>query len=271
MALSVASSRPSPLAGTELVRNWEPPGPARAVFVLLHGIAEHSGRYEHVGSLLSEAGFRVRAFDLLGHGMTGGRRCDVESWERFYDQVESHVVECREETGLPVVLLGHSLGGTLALGYAASPRPSPDLMVVSAPALTGGAQWQRFLARTFGSVLPTLRAPQKVSGAHLSRDPSVGERYFADPLVVTSGTFRMGKEFFDAMDRVSDQVHALRQPVLVLHGGDDRLVPTASSEPLAQLQGFERRVYPGLRHEIFNEPEGPEIVAEVGDWVGDRI
>jgi acylglycerol lipase len=270
MALSVASSRPQSQVGTELVRAWEPAGTPKAVFILVHGIAEHSGRYERVGDLLSESGYSVRGFDLLGHGMTGGSRCDVESWERFHEQIESHVTECRE-TGLPIVLLGHSMGGNLALGYAASSRPSPDLLVVSAPALTGGAPWQRFLASTFGSLLPTLRAPQKVAGEHLSRDPSVGERYFADPLVVTSGTFRMGKEFFAAMDRVSDQVRTLDLPVLVLHGGDDRLVPTDSSKPLADLAGFERRVYPGLRHEIFNEPEGPEIVAEVAEWVASRI
>lgn len=268
--MSTVTSRAHPEVGVELIREWEPGTDARAAVLVVHGIAEHSGRYTHVGGALAEAGFRVRALDLIGHGATGGPRCDIDDWSRYHDQIQNHVEELRS-TGTPVVLLGHSMGGNLALGYAASSRPSADLLVVSAPALGGGARWQRVLASLLTPILPTVRFPQRVTGAHLSRDPEVGERYFADPLVVTSATPRLGSQFFTAMDGALTEAGSIRVPVLVLHGGDDRLVPTVLSEPLADLPGFERRVYPGLRHEIFNEPEGSTILAEVAAWIDSRL
>lgn len=260
-------ARPHHRYGTELVRTWVPASDPKADIVLVHGIAEHSGRYERVGSILSGAGFRVTAFDLVGHGMTGGRRGHVDRWDQYLDQIESHVAE----VGRPRVLLGHSMGGNLVLGYAASHRPPVDLVVASAPALAGGAAWQRAIAPVMGRLLPTLAVPQKLKASQLSRDPLVGERYFADPLVVTKATTRLGAELFAAMDRVSDAAADITVPVLVLHGEEDTIVPVSSTEPLGGLDGFERRTYPHLRHEIFNEPEGPEIVTEVAEWIAARV
>lgn len=264
---SEAIPRPHQQYGTELVRTWEPDVEPEAEIILVHGIAEHSGRYERVGSILASAGFLVTGFDLAGHGMTGGRRGHVNRWSEYLDQIESHVVEA----GHPRVLLGHSMGGTLVLGYAASHRAPVDLVVASAPALGGGAAWQKAIARVLGPLLPTLAVPQRLKGPQLSRDPLVGEKYFADPLVVTKATIRLGAELFAAMDRVADSCADIAVPVLVLHGGADTLVPTPCTESLAALEGFERRTYPHLRHEIFNEPEGPEIVAEVADWISARV
>ncbi|HEX6946066.1 MAG TPA: alpha/beta hydrolase [Acidimicrobiia bacterium] len=270
MALSVAIPRPHPRYGTELVRDWEAEGDPLADVVLVHGIAEHSGRYEAVGSQLSGAGFQVRAFDLPGHGVTGGRRGHIDDWSEYHDQIEAHVREMRE-SGRSLVLLGHSMGGNLVLGYAASDRPSPDLVVASAPALGGGAGWQRTLAPVLARILPKLAVPNQLRGDQLSRDPMVGERYFADPLVVTKSTTSLGAALFAAMEQVAREAGRIEVPVLVLHGEDDTIVPARSTEPLGSLDGFERRTYPGLRHEIFNEPEGPEIVAEVIAWVSERL
>ncbi len=265
--MSVATARAHPRYGTELVRTWTPSGDPAADIILVHGIAEHSGRYERVGEILAGLGFRVTGFDLAGHGMTGGRRAHIDDWDEYLDQIESHVIEASH----PRVLLGHSMGGNLVLGYAASHRAPVDLVVASAPALTGGAAWQRAIAPFVARILPKLPAPQKIKGSQLSRDPLVGEKYFADPLVVTSATTRLGAELFSAMDRVADSASDITVPVLVLHGEDDTIVPAQSTEPLGSLAGFERRTYPGLRHEIFNEPEGPDIVAEVADWIRARL
>ncbi len=264
---SEATPRPHQRYGTELVRTWEPDLEPKAEIILVHGIAEHSGRYERTGSILAAAGFRVMGFDLAGHGMTGGRRGHIDRWDEYLDQIESHVMEA----GHPRVLLGHSMGGNLVLGYAASHRPRVDLVVASAPALAGGAAWQRAIASVLSRLLPTLAVPQKLKGSQLSRDPLVGERYFADPLVVTTATTRLAAELFAAMDRVSDAASEITVPVLVLHGEADTIVPTSSTEPLGALDGFERRTYPRLRHEILNEPEGPEIVAEAADWISARV
>jgi acylglycerol lipase len=268
--MSIASSRPHPDIGVELVREWTPRDEPRANFVLIHGIAEHSGRYERTGSILAAAGFHVRSFDLIGHGGSGGPRCDIDDWGRFLRQIERHVVELRQ-TGRPLVLIGHSMGATLAMGYLIHGLTSPDLMVASVPTLTGGARWQRVVVPVLSRLAPTLPIAQNLKGDRLSRDPKVGEDYFADPLVYTKGTPRFGLALFKAMDEAAEKAATITIPVLALHGGSDTIVPPQSSAFLADLPGFERRLYPGLRHEILNEPEGPEVIADIIDWVNARI
>lgn len=265
------TANPHPEIGTELVRDWEPAGDPRAHIVLVHGIGEHSGRYERTGWLLAEAGFFVRGFDLIGAGGSGGRRWDIDNWSRYHDQVRAHLEGARDEGGGPVVLMGHSLGGAIAIGYALSGRTKPDLLVLSAPALAGGAPWQRALAPLLARVAPTLALPNPVDGAQLSRDSAVADAYFADPLVVTKSTVRFGSLVFEEIDRLNRQLGKLDVTTLVIHGGDDRLVPTATSEPLGRLANVDRKVYPGLRHETLNEPEGPEIVADVITWLNDHL
>lgn len=259
-----------PDIGTELVRDWEPEGEPRAYIVLVHGLAEHSGRYERTGSLLADAGFWVRSFDLIGAGASGGRRWDIDDWGRFHDQVGSHVDWARGH-GRPVVLMGHSLGGNIALGYVLSQRTKPDLLVLSAPALAGGAGWQRFLAPILARIAPRLAIPNPVNGEHLSRDPAVAEAYFADPLVVTRSTLRLGAHIFAQIDDLNTRFDELTLPTLVIHGADDKLVPTWCTEDLCDVACVERKVYDGLRHETMNEPEGPEVIADIIAWIGARV
>lgn len=242
----------------------------QAEIVLVHGLGEHCGRYERTGSQLAEAGLGVTAVDLIGFGATGGSRGYVEDWSQFLDQVGELVSEARD-TGRPVVLLGHSLGGLVALDYALSERKAPDLLVLSAPSIEGGAGWQKLLAPVAGAIAPRLRLPTAVKGEHLSRDPAVGEAYFADPLVQTSASTRLGAEAFEAQERVQESLSNLSIPTLVIHGGADTLVPPQSSVSLGQLENVERRLYPTLRHESFNEPEGPEVVAEMIGWIRDHL
>ena len=152
---SKATAYPNPEIGTELVRDWAPEGKPAAHIVLVHGLGEHSGRYERTGDLLAQAGFWVRGFDLIGAGGSGGRRWDIDDWTRYHAQVQRHVEWARRQDG-PVVLMGHSLGGLIALGYLLSERPQPDLAVLSAPALSGGAEWQKKAAKLLGGVAPTV-------------------------------------------------------------------------------------------------------------------
>ncbi len=256
----------------ELVRTWTPADDPWARCLLIHGIAEHSGRYEEVGAAMAAAGISVRGFDLVGFGASGGRRGHIDSWTHYLDQVEDNL-SAFAGTG-PLVLFGHSMGGLLALEYVLSDRPGVAALVLRAPALAGGAAWQRLAAPIFARLTPHLPMPQALKGSELSRDPAVGEAYFADPLVYTKGTPRLGLEIFDAMDRVTDHVARLSVSTLVLHGGADTIVPPASTAVLGTLPTVERRLLVGLRHEPHMEPEGPEIIADVISWieseVGDR-
>jgi alpha-beta hydrolase superfamily lysophospholipase len=265
-------SRPEPRSGfgIELVREWVPNAAPRAVVVLVHGIAEHSGRYERTGSLFADAGLLVRSFDLIGFGASGGPRGDITDWALYFDQIEHHMAWAREQ-GVQVVLMGHSMGGNLAAGYVLSGRPAPDLLVLSAPALGGGAGWQRALAGVFSKIAPSIPIANSLKGEQLSRDPAVGEAYFSDPLVYPKTTPRLGAALFAAMTDVTQNAHRLDIPTLVLQGGADSIVPPQSTAILGEVPGVERHLYPGLQHEILNEPEGPEIVAEIVAWISERL
>jgi alpha-beta hydrolase superfamily lysophospholipase len=174
--------------------------------------------------------------------------------------------------GRPVILLGHSLGGLECLDYATSGRPLPDLLILSSPAVGSTVPgWKRAFARTFDSVAPTARVSNALSGDQLSRDPAVAEAYFADPLVEVSATLRLGAEGFRAQDRVLETAARLSIPTLVTHGSADTIVPPASTEYLAAIPGVTRTVYPGLRHETLNEPDGPAIVADMLAWLRTQI
>lgn len=267
---STSSAVDHPTAGSQLVRSWQSTGDEIARLVLVHGLAEHSGRYEHVGSSFAEAGIGVVAPDLVGFGATGGHRGHIDDWAIYLDQVGSHVETARTGNA-PVVLLGHSLGGLIALEYVLSERAAPDLLVLSAPSLAGGAAWQKMLAPALAAVLPKLSVPNAIKGEQLSRDPAVGEAYFADPLVLKGSTAKLGSEIFAAMARVNATLDRLDVPTFVIHGGADSVVPATSTVELGGASTVERRLYPSLRHESFNEPEGPEVLADVVDWIKGRL
>lgn len=269
MITSTARPTVTPDGTHELTRRWEASEP-RANVLIVHGLGEHSGRYEHVGGWLSERGFTVEAFDLIGCGATGGARADIADWTTFLDQIESHLAPMIDDP-LPSVLYGHSMGGLLAAEYLASQRPRPDLAVLSAPGLAGGAAWQRSVAKILSTVIGRASIPSKINGEDLSRDPAVAEAYFADPLVHTKATVRFGDALFRAMDRTRASVGLIEVPTLVIHGTADNIVPIHASEVFESVESAERRTYPDLRHELHNEPEGQEIFGEVIDWIEDHL
>jgi alpha-beta hydrolase superfamily lysophospholipase len=118
---------------------------------------------------------------------------------------------------------------------------------------------------------PTVAIPNTLKAEQLSRDPAVGEAYFSDPLVYRKTTPRLGAALFGAMEELTEGASDLVVPTLVLHGTADTIVPPQSTAILGTVPGVERRLLPGLRHEILNEPEGPELVQDIIDWINARI
>ncbi len=275
MSASTTSTMSARDGTSILVRRWRADGDPWAHVLLVHGIHEHSGRYEHVGEWLAAAGVDVTSYDQRGYGGSGGRRAWVDRWTDNHDDLEEMLAAVRAHAaGLPVVLFGHSLGGLLALGYvvAETSRPLPDAMVLSAPALASTIPaWKQLLAGVLDRVAPTYVLRDAFDGSVLSRDPDVGERYRTDPLAFHVTTAHFGAEAFREQRRVRAAAPRLAIPTLVYHGEDDRLVPPSASEPLALISGVERRTWPGLRHESHNEPEGPEVIAAVVGWLRQRF
>lgn len=248
-------------------RRWHAGDRARAAVLLLHGIAEHSGRYEHVGRRLAAAGFDTIAIDHRGYGRSGGRRGHVDSWAQFTHDVEDQMAQVRT-LGLPVVLLGHSMGGLIATRYVVDERIQPDLLVLSGPALGAVIPGHlRAMAPILSRFLPTLEIREEGDPSQLSTDPTVGETFYADPLRVPYPTARLGAELIRAMSEACAAIEKVTMPTYVVHGGDDELVPAAATEIFETLPNAERVVHEGLRHEVFNEPTGLEIVDDVIAWI----
>lgn len=269
--------------GTDLlVRHWPTDeaeagggsaGSPWASVLLVHGLGEHSGRYEHVGDQMAGAGLDVHAYDHRGNGGSGGRRGHVDRWEQYHDDLAQQLGAVRAAAATrPVALYGHSMGGLVALGYLLTDRPKPDLVVLSSPGLDSTlASWKKTLAPTLSRIVPTLAVPNGIDGSTLSRDPAVAAKVSADPLAAKASTTRFGAEALAEQARVRRDYGGLTLPTLVLHGLDDGLVPAQASEILGALPNVERRTYPGLRHELHNEPEGPAIIGEIIGWIRARV
>ena len=253
---------------------WPAVGAERAHVLLVHGIAEHAGRYTHVGSRLARAGIATHSFDLRGFGGSGGQRAYVDRWSQYHDDVELRLAAVRSEAdGLPVVLYGHSMGGLIALGYvlADPPRAMPDLLVLSAPAIDAVVPaWKRRLADILAETAPRFTVANTFPKGALSSDPAVESAYLADPLAVHRTTARLGVALFREQDRVKS-VLARGGPLpittYVLHGADDPIVPEWASRTLEGRANVTRRVYQGLHHETHNEPSGGAVIDDTIAWI----
>lgn len=240
-------------SGTEQFRRTFVAENPKARVLLLHGISEHSGRYEHIGVTLRDAGFSVLAYDHYGHGRSGGVRGHVPSFETFLDDVEDNLGELRD-SGDPVVLFAHSMGGLIATAYCVSGRPLPDLLLLSGPALGAAIpQWKETGAPLIAKLAPKVFVKNKFDGGLLSSNPAVGTAYEQDPLRLPGATAGLGSELLAAMETTNARLSRLSIPTLVIHGEDDPIVPAHFSEPIGDQPMATRQVLPGLRHEILNE------------------
>jgi alpha-beta hydrolase superfamily lysophospholipase len=256
-----------------LLRRWpSDAGRSWATVILVHGLAEHSGRWDRVGRHLATAGLDVEALDLRGFGASSGRRAWVDRWSLFHDDLEERIAAARAAGDSPVALYGHSLGGLIALGYVLDGRAKPDALILSAPAIDATIPaWKRALARFLGRVAPTMVIANGLDGNDLSHDPEVGAAYRSDPLMVHRSTVGFGQRAFAEQRRVRAATGRLSLPTLVIHGGEDRIVPTDVSAPFEGRPGVTRIVFPGIRHELHNEPDAPAILDAVVAWLRDHL
>ena len=257
---------------------WTPETAPRGVVVLSHGLGEYARRYDHVAERFGEAGLVTYALDHRGHGRSGGKRMLVRDISEYTADFDSLVrIATREHPGLKCVVLGHSMGGGIVFAYGVERPDNYDLMVLSGPAVAAQDQVPlllTFAARVLGSVAPGLPV-QELDVNAISRDPAVVAAYNDDPLVyhgkVPAGVARSLLQVGETMPQ---RAPALTAPLLVVHGSDDRLIPVAGSHRLVECVGstdVELKVYPGLYHEVFNEPERDQVLGDVVGWILKRI
>jgi alpha-beta hydrolase superfamily lysophospholipase len=259
-----------------VARRWAATGEPWAHVLVVHGLGEHSGRYEHVGDAMAEVGLEVHAYDQRGFGASGGPKAYVDEWRDVHDDLEGQLARVRAGAGdTPVVLYGHSLGGLIVLGFVLQGRSMPDLLVLSTPALDDYLpRWRHRLAPALDRYLGRIRFPNRIRPAALARTPRQGFDYGErDPLVQRSTTVHFGALAFEAQ---AAAVEALKQldhlpvPTLVVQGSDDPLVPLSATARLERFPEVTRIVYPGYRHEIHNESDSP-VVADTVAWLRSQL
>ena len=258
-----------------LRRAWLPERPTR-VLLLVHGYAEHSGRYEETAAWFAARGAAVHGYDHRGHGRSEGPRCHVGRFDEFLDDLGAVLAAVRaQHPDLPVTIVGHSMGALIALTFLTERQPAIAGAVSSGAALSLGAvsPVRVALARGLRRVLPRLALGSGLDPEGLSRDPEVVRRYLEDPLVHRSMTASLGAELLATAPRTADRAGRVRVPLLMLHGAEDPLCGAEGSRSFhagVTTSGSALRIYPELRHEIFNEPEREAVWQDVWDWLEER-
>ncbi|MDQ6784306.1 MAG: lysophospholipase [Actinomycetota bacterium] len=247
--------------GRIVVSRWSPHAGATFVVLLAHGYGEHAARYGHVADRLVRAGAVVYAPDHAGHGRSEGERALVKSFELPVDDFRLLAERAAaEHPGLPVVVLGHSMGGIIATRYAQRYGNELAALVLSGPVVGGNPLLADLLA-----LEPIPEVP--IDPEMLSRDPSVGEAYMADPLVYHGGFQRQTLEaFVGAVPTIAEAGSLGGLPTLWIHGEEDPLAPydvTAAAMGTIGGSKLEHKKYPGARHEIFNETNSDEVLDDV--------
>jgi alpha-beta hydrolase superfamily lysophospholipase len=254
--------------GTLLVRRWDTPHPKRIV-VLVHGIGEHSGRYEHVATRLAADGAVVYAPDHHGHGRSDGERGLVDDIGGIVDDLARVVEKARSEhPGLPVAMLGHSLGGIIATRFVQRGEHGLSGLVLTGPVVGGNPGFEGLLAMD-----PMPDVP--LDPAALSRDEAVGEAYANDPLVYHGPLARQSLvSIFAAVDAIRSGPGFGSLPTLWIHGEEDTLAPLAPTrEAIERLRGdqFEEQIFPGARHEVLNETNREEVLDEIARFLDGTV
>ena len=258
-------------------RRWQPAGEPRAEVLLVHGFAEHSGRHAPVAETLARHGYAVTAADLRGHGKSEGPRCMVRRFHEYVDDLDAQFDRAvRQSPSKPLFVLGHSLGGLLAVSWCIRRQPDLRGLVLSGPALQVRQDlfpWLRRLAGLGSLLFPRLRL-LRMGGRNISRDPAIIAQFRDDPLVF-HGRFpvRSGAEILRAGNWTQARFEQVRTPLLILHGGADRVAAVEASRDLfqrAEAADKTLHVYPELYHEVLNEPEKEQVRGDLIRWLDER-
>ena len=258
-------------------QSWLPDGPPRAVVVIAHGAGEHSGRYAHVARRLVADGYAVYALDHRGHGRSEGPRAVIDRMDNAVEDLDRLIVlAASEQPGVPLFLLGHSMGATIAVRYAVAhqDRLTGLMLSGSLAALEAASPVTRIVARVLSALAPHLPL-FAVDPTLVSRDPEVVAAYETDPLVHHARLpARTIAELARAVDSFPNNVGTITVPTLIMYGSGDHLVPPAGSMMLNDRIGAADttlRTYDGLYHEIFNEPEQDAVMDDMCSWLRARV
>lgn len=252
-----------------------PTGSAKALVLLVHGLGEHMGRYQHVAFALQQAGYMVIGYDHVGHGLSSGKRGDTDTPDQLTEHLQHMVKEVKSlHPRLPLVLLGHSMGGLVVQRAAASDRSLADAVVMSSPALATFANAvQKLLLATLPKWLPHLRVDNGLKLEGLARDAQVVRDYKHDRLVHPLISASLGAWIVQEGIKAVQQAEQWQVPSLLLYAGQDKLVnPQGSADfsKRASSEVLQSHCFNVMYHEIFNDPEKQVVLQKLIHWLDAR-
>jgi acylglycerol lipase len=254
-------------------QGWQPDGETKGVICLVHGLGEHSGRYAHWASMLSSAGYTLMTYDLRGHGKSGGKRGHASSFDDYIKDTDILLKEATDKfPGKPCFLYGHSLGGLIVNYYVLNQKPKLAGVIVTALSNNTSLQKQKtkiMLSKILGSIAPTLTIQSGLVPSTICRDPEVVERYITDPLVHHQVTVGWGKSALHAISWSDQHASEWTLPVLYMHGEKDELGYSEGSREFSNKikSDCTLKIWPGLYHEVHNEPEKEQVFVYLRDWL----
>lgn len=250
------------------------------IVVLAHGVGEHGGRYLNLINRLQGEGISFYAIDHRGHGRSQGKLGHIVSFMEYIADLKLLVdIAHNQNPEIPLIMLGHSMGGAIAARYALEHPADIDALVLSAAGLIpkiSVPRWQDKLARFLSRVVPAATFPNGLSVEDLSHDPQVIKAYVDDPLVHNKITARWYTEMLSNSQQVLGRATEFAMPLLVVHGGADPIVDVFGSEQIfkaARSEDKQYKIFPGLYHETMNEMQSDreEVLAFIGGWILDHL
>lgn len=248
---------------------WDPIGPAAATVVLVHGLGEHAGRYGPVAEYLTRQGMAVKACDHRGHGGTGGT---LPSFDTLLADLTYQAGYWADRESQPLFLMGQSLGGSLVLHLALRGASRLSGVVALSPLLLPAVRppaWKWLAAQVLSRLAPTVTLRTGISADDLTHDSAVRSAYHRDPLVHDRVSAILGRTMLEAGVWAVTHAACLTVPVLLMHGGADRITSPAASRDFAERAG-ERctvKIWDGLFHELHFETCAAEVLRTIGDWL----
>jgi acylglycerol lipase len=259
-------------------KSWLPEGQPKAIIMLAHGLGEHISRYKNVIDNLVPLGFAVYGMDHEGHGKSGGKRLYVNKFQVYIDDFKTYFdTVAKNNPGMKIFLLGHSMGGLIATIYTIQHQKDLTGLIVSAPLLKPGESITPAtiqMARILSALIPKMGV-QALDSTYLSCNKGVVEAYDKDPLVCRGKiTARLGSELFVAMADAEKGMKTITLPLLIMQGSDDKLVSHEGARVLyekASSADKNIKIYDGFYHEIFNEDDRAKVFADLDAWLDKHI
>ena len=257
--------------------SWLPNKKINVAIGIIHGLGEHSNRYDDFAEYFCKKGFGVYSIDLRGHGKSEGKRGHINNFKKLIDDSEEMFINIRKENlNVPMVMFGHSLGGCIALNYLCENQSKEiDLAIISSPWLRTVLEPPKFILyiqKILVGLFPSFTLNNRLDPYHLSKNTNKVKKYIKDPLVHNRISLKMFSEVNKAIDKIENESEKINIPVLLVHGKKDNIISYKGTEKVSKkINNSKLTLYEGLYHEPHNDLEKNEILADYTSFIKNNI